>query len=362
MLFRANLKVIRRTTTPRSQKLEANHSNVNINYHEDGRRYGPQGILIRRRSDKLQATLYLVTSHNSMPIRLLALDLDGTLLNSRGHVSDRNRQALEDARNLGVRVAIVTGRRFRDARPIALELGLDVPVIAHNGALTKHAETLETVAVLPLPLAAAHRAIKIGRAAGADPLVSDDHEGLGILIYDHLSGDNPPLLQYVKWAQRIHGEESGAAVCKVDAIEDYLDHEPVHLAFSGGCDGMKRLEAQLRSELKDSVKIFSTTYAAKDFALLDIVNPKASKGVGVAAAAAELAITSAEVMAVGDNLNDLEMLQFAGTGVVMENAEPSLHGLEGLHLTTTNDSDGVAIAIEKFILNENLTVEPVIQS
>ena len=122
----------------------------------------------------------------------------------------RNRRALDDARGCGVRVAIVTGRRFRDARPIALELGLDVPVIAHNGALTKHAETLETVAVLPLPLAAAHQAIKVGRAAGADPLVSDDHEGLGVLIYDHLSGDNLPLLQYVAWAQRIHGEASGA--------------------------------------------------------------------------------------------------------------------------------------------------------
>src|SRR5678816_4713931 len=121
-----------------------------------------------------------------MSIRLLALDLDGTLLNSRGQISEGNRRALAAARSSGVRVAIVTGRRFRDARPIALELGLDVPVIAHNGALTKHAETLETVAVLPLPLAAAQHAIKVGRAAGADPLVSDDHEGLGVLIYDCL--------------------------------------------------------------------------------------------------------------------------------------------------------------------------------
>ena len=296
-----------------------------------------------------------------MPIRLLALDLDGTLLNSRGQVSERNRRALKDARDCGVRVAIVTGRRFRDARPIALELGLDVPVIAHNGALTKHAETLETVAVLPLPLAAAHQAIKIGRAASANPLVSDDHEGLGVLIYDHLSGDNLPLLQYVAWAQRIHGEE-GAAVRQVAAVEEYLDHEPIHLAFAGGCEKMKRLEAELRDQLKETVKIFCTTYASKDFALLDIVHPEASKGVGVAAAAAELGLTSAEVMAVGDNLNDLEMLKFAGTGVVMGNAEPSLHDLDGLHPTTTNDADGVANAIERFILCDKLTAEPLIQS
>ncbi|MDQ3174539.1 MAG: Cof-type HAD-IIB family hydrolase, partial [Acidobacteriota bacterium] len=132
-----------------------------------------------------------------MPIRLLALDLDGTLLNSRGQVSERNRNALEQARERGVRVAIVTGRRFRDARPIALKLGLDVPVIAHNGALTKHARTLETVAVLPLPLAAARRSLEVGRAAGADALLSDDHEGLGVLVYDHLSGDNHAVQLYV---------------------------------------------------------------------------------------------------------------------------------------------------------------------
>ena len=110
-----------------------------------------------------------------MPIRLLALDLDGTLLNNRGQISKRNRLAIDSAREAGVRVAIVTGRRFRDSRHIALELGLDVPLIAHNGALTKHARNLETVAVLPLPLEAARDALRIGREAGADALLSDDH-------------------------------------------------------------------------------------------------------------------------------------------------------------------------------------------
>ena len=130
-----------------------------------------------------------------MGIRLLALDLDGTLLNARGEITQRNLEALQKARALGVRIAVVTGRRFRDARPVALELGLDVPVISHNGALTKHAETLETVAILPLPHAAAHKAMQIGKNFGADALVSDDHEGLGVLVYDHLSGDNTAVHQ-----------------------------------------------------------------------------------------------------------------------------------------------------------------------
>ncbi len=286
-----------------------------------------------------------------MPVSLLALDLDGTLLNSHGHVSIRNRQALEAARKRGVKVALVTGRRFRDARPLALELGVDVPVIAHNGALTKHARTLETVVVMPLPLEAARHALRVGRDAGADPLVSDDHEGLGILVYDHLRGDNKPLLQYVAWARRIHGDEGQDAVCQVESIEEYLDHPPVHLAFSGSCDEMQELELVLHQELGQRVKIFCTTYRKRDFSLIDIVHPEASKGVGVAATAAELGIAREEIMAIGDNLNDLEMLSFAGTGVIMENAEPRLHELEGLRITASNDDDGVAIAIEEFILD-----------
>jgi Cof subfamily protein (haloacid dehalogenase superfamily) len=285
-----------------------------------------------------------------MPIRLLALDLDGTLLNSRGQVSERNRDALEQARARGVRVAIVTGRRFRDARPIALELGLDVPVIAHNGALTKHARTLETVAVLPLPLTAARRSLAVGRAAGADALVSDDHDGLGVLVYDHLSGDNYAAQLYVNWSRRIHGENGEEAVRQVASLEEFLDHEPVHVAFSGGCAKMKALQQVLLEELGTTVKIFSTTYQDKDFTLLDVVHPGASKGVGVAAAAAEFGVVREEVMAVGDNLNDLEMLHYAGTGVVMENAEPSLHEIRGLYATGTNDGDGVARAIERFIV------------
>lgn len=158
-----------------------------------------------------------------MAIRLLALDLDGTLLNHHGQISERNRAALDRARESGVRVVVVTGRRFRDSRPIALELGLDVPLIAHNGALTKHARTLETVAVLPLPLDSARDALKIGREFGADALLSDDYDGLGVLIFDHLSGENSAVHKYVAWARRIHGDEGGVeAVRQVDSLEAFL--------------------------------------------------------------------------------------------------------------------------------------------
>jgi len=286
-----------------------------------------------------------------MSIRLLALDLDGTLLNSRGQLTERNREAIVAVRARDVRLAVVTGRRFRDARPIALELGVDVPLISHNGALTRHVRTLETIALFPLPLAAARKALAIGRTAGAHPLLSDEDgpDGLGVLVYDRVSGDNPALSKYVAWAQRIHGDDG--AVRETPALEDYLDHDPVHLTFSGTCGLMTELSEQLQSALGATAKVFSTMYPRLDFALVDILHPGASKGIGVAAAAGELGVSAAEVMAIGDNFNDLEMLRYAGTGIVMGNAAASLLEAEGLHTTATNDEDGVALAIERFILN-----------
>ena len=285
-----------------------------------------------------------------MPIRLLALDLDGTLLNNRGEISKRNRLAIDSARDAGVRVAVVTGRRFRDSRHIALELGLDVPLIAHNGALTKHARTLETVAVLPLPLDAARDALRIGRQAGADALLSDDHVGLGVLVFDHLSGENFAVHKYVAWAREIHGDDDGLnAVQQVESLEQYMEHGPIHLAFSGPCEQMDSLAELLERDLQGRVKILCTKYLAQNFTLLDVVNPAASKGAGVAAAAAELHIAHEEIMAIGDNYNDLEMLLLAGTGVVMANAPPSLQEISGLFPTASNEADGVALAIEHFV-------------
>jgi Cof subfamily protein (haloacid dehalogenase superfamily) len=287
-----------------------------------------------------------------MAIRLVALDLDGTLLDSHGRLSSRNRAAIDAARARGVSVTLVTGRRFRDARPLALELGLDVPVISHNGALTKHAHSLETVSAILMPVEAAHAVIRIGDAHGADALVSDDHVGAGLLVYDRVSPGNTALAKYIEWSRRVVGEEAAAAIRRVESLEEYLDHDPLHVAFSGGCAAMERLAEVMRRELNESVKLLLTLYPKMDFALLDVLHPNASKGVGLAAVAAEKRLTRDEVMAVGDNFNDLEMLEWAGTGVLMANADQGLREAGRFHATATNDEDGVALAIERFVLEE----------
>ena len=288
----------------------------------------------------------------SMTIRLVALDLDGTLLDSRGELSERNRAAIASARTRGVSVALVTGRRFRDARPLALALGLDVPVISHNGALTKHAHSLETVSAVLMPVEAARAVVRVGRREGADALVSDDHVGAGLMVYDHISEGNTALAKYVAWSRRVVGDEAARAVVRVPSLDSYLDHDPLHVAFSGGCAETERLADAMRRELGASVKLLLTLYPKTDFALLDVLHPAASKGAGLAAVAAEQGLRREEVLAVGDNFNDLEMLEWAGTGVVMANADPALRERVGFHTTASNDEDGVADAIERFVLKE----------
>jgi Cof subfamily protein (haloacid dehalogenase superfamily) len=268
-------------------------------------------------------------------------------------VSARNRAAVHEARERGVRVALVTGRRFRDVRPLALELDLDdVPVISHTGALTKHARTLETVAAMLLPMEAAREVLRVGREQEMDAMVSDDPEGLGLLLYDHINEDNRALASYIAWSRRIHGDEAADYIRRVPSLEEYLDHSPVHVGYAGNYQMMVALGQKLKDSLDGTIKVFATLYPKQNFGTIDVLHPEASKGAGVAAVAAEFGLRREEVMAVGDNFNDLEMLHYAGTPVVMGNAETPLQNIAGFHITGTNDEDGVAAAIEKFIFND----------
>lgn len=286
-------------------------------------------------------------------IKLLALDLDGTLLDSQGRIPEANRQAVRQAEEKGVLVTIATGRRFRDALPVGLKLELNAPLITHNGALLKYAQTLETVAVSLLSNEAVREILRVGRKFGGDALVSADPHGKGTLLYDRVSEENIPLQKYIAWSRTLHGNEAENAVHHVSDLEDVLgETETVHVSFSGKCALMAHLEMILRSELNSIATVLTTVYPRLDFTLIDILPPDASKGVGVEKLALINGFSRENVMTVGDNFNDLQMLEFAGTAVVMGNADPSLLEREEFYTTLSNDENGVAVAIEKFILGD----------
>lgn len=287
-------------------------------------------------------------------IKLLALDLDGTTLNSEGIVPDANRAAIRAAEEAGVLVTIATGRRFRDARPVGLELGLNAPLITHNGALIKYADSQETVDCDLLSTDTSLEIVRVGKAFGGDALVSTDPHRSGTLLYDRISDDNIPLKKYLRWSENLHGGEAGReGVAHVPSLEDILhEQQIVHISFSGGCAAMRELESVLRDELGGSVTLLATIYQSLDFTLIDILPPDASKGHGVAKLAELHGLAPENVMTIGDNFNDLEMFEYAGTPVVMGNADPKLHERGDFYTTLSNDESGVAAAIERFILNQ----------
>lgn len=280
-----------------------------------------------------------------MSIKLLALDIDGTLLNPRGEVTPKTRAALDEVQRRGILVALVTGRRFSSARPVVEDLGLSVPLVSHNGALTKNVTTLDTIGFHPLEHETAREVVRIGRQCGIDMICCDDPHGVGVMIIEDISEENTAMHKYL--------HKYRDSVREVGDLLDYLDHAPIQIMFSGKCDPLDDFERILEQKLAGRIQLFKTRYRSVDLTILDAISDSASKGESVAQIAAVYGIEDSEIMAIGDNHNDLTMLRRAGVGVVMANAEDELKAM-GFTLTASNAEDGVAIAIEKHILQKGI--------
>jgi Cof subfamily protein (haloacid dehalogenase superfamily) len=276
-----------------------------------------------------------------MPIKLLALDIDGTLLTPHGEITPRNLAAIDRARQSGVQIVLVTGRRFNSARELAQRLNMGAPLISHNGALTKNVETLETIDYHPLDVGIARAIIGFGRECGADMICCDDPDGLGKMIIEGVSEENKSLHRYL--------DKYRDSVSVVSDLLQYVDHAPIQIMFSGRCDPMDDYAARLSAAMDGRIQLFKTRYRSADLTILDALSLTASKGASLATISKKHGVAREEIMAVGDNHNDLTMLRYAGLGVVMANADDELK-LMGFDLTSSNEEDGVAQAIEKHIL------------
>lgn len=281
-------------------------------------------------------------------IRMLALDIDGTLLTPEGELTDSNRLAIERARNAGVIVVLVTGRRFGSAAALMSEKQLDLPLVSHNGALTKDTTTLATLDYHPLDRETAREIVRIGRENRVDLLCCDDPDGVGRLVIEGISTTNLPLRRYL--------DRYRESVVEVADLLDYLDHPPIQMMFSGGCEEMDRFGDNLTGLVGSRVRLFRTRYRSSNLTILDALSPTASKGASLASLASQHGIAREEVMAIGDNHNDLTMLGYAGIGVLMANAEEELKQLN-FAVTGSNREDGVAQAIDRFIFGVSSLVD-----
>ncbi len=276
-------------------------------------------------------------------IKLIALDVDGTLLDSHWQVPEANRTAIERAIGRGIEVALVTGRRFEFARPVIDALPDPLTLMVNNGALVKSRQGATLVAHL-LPRDVARQVLDATRAFRDTAAVVFDRVREGQVIFERLDTQER--------RNRSYALRNREFVSECDPLENCLTEDPIQLMFHGPFALMRELRAQLRAlPIADRFAISVTEYESRDFAMVDVVRAGCSKGATLVEWAARRGLTSAEVMAVGDNLNDREMLEFAGCPVVMGNAAPELKAL-GWPVTATNDESGVASAIERFALND----------
>jgi hypothetical protein len=276
-----------------------------------------------------------------MPIRLVAIDIDGTLLDSRWQLPDRNRDAITRAVDQGVEVAIVTGRRYDFAKPIIDLLPCMVTAVVSNGAIVRSADGATVLRHL-LPRAVAQSVLSATTAYRDGIALIFDRPREGQVVFERIDWTHP--------SRRGYAERNREYITEVEPLEAALTEDPIQVMFNGSVAPMRDLVHLLRG-LPDAhaCTVAVTEYEERDFSLVDVLAAGCTKGATLSEWARRRGYARDEVMALGDNLNDVEMLEAAGLPVVMGNAVPALLA-RGWPVTASNDEAGVAVAIEKFVL------------
>ena len=273
-------------------------------------------------------------------IRLLAIDIDGTLLDSRGRLPEAHREALAEASNRGIALALATGRSFHFTEHVVEALGLPVTVIVNNGAVVKNASGVTLMRqVLP-------------RAAAREILAATQHYEDSVAVVFDRSDNRQIVFERMDWThpnRKGYYEKNKAYICPATPLHEALTEDPIQVMFNGGVARMRVLADELRAMTgSHRFSVALTEYELRDFSLLDVNAAGCSKGSTLERWATANGFSRDEVMAVGDNLNDVQMLQFAGTAIVMGNAADAVRSF-GFRVTGSNDEGGLATAVREML-------------
>ena len=282
------------------------------------------------------------------PVRLVAIDLDGTLLPTFAQtLTPRTAQALRAAQQAGITVAIATGRRTNYTVPLLEGHGLraDTPLITSNGAVTR---TLggESIDRCHLEARVARGLCGLLREFGA-VVFTFDRPGRGELVLEDLEQAHGRISLWV--------EANRNAIEVVKPLEDALPdgENPIQGMVTGGLAKMKLAETALKaSHWSTSCECVRTEYPARDLSILDLLPPGVSKGWALERLANRLGVDRKATMAIGDNWNDVDMLEWAGQGVIMSNAAQELRTMakmRGWKQAPPNDREGVAVILERAV-------------
>lgn len=270
-----------------------------------------------------------------MSIRMIAIDIDGTLVNSQRQLTERVKNTLAAARDKGVKIVLCTGRPIPGVEPELKELGLvsdEDYVITYNGSMVQNVGTKDVIFSADLK-----PADYIDVNAMAQKLGVHLHVSSTDAIYT-ANRDISPYTVHESWLVHMPINYRTA---------DEMVQYPVPMIKMMMIDEPAILDAAI-AKIPDDFRERYTVVKSAPF-YLEILHPGASKGVALSQLASHLQMTADEIMAIGDNENDLTMIDYAGIGVAMENAIPEVKKAADV-TTASNDEDGVALVVEKYVL------------
>jgi Cof subfamily protein (haloacid dehalogenase superfamily) len=275
-----------------------------------------------------------------LSIRAVAIDIDGTLTDPNFKVSAQNIAALRAAHEAGIQIILATGRRHDYAMPIAQEIGVPLLLVSSNGALVR-SNTGETFYTDRLPARTAARLIQYMDKFRGHAVLTFDRQGNNALVLERFEDLNQSISRWLHMNQSF--------IQYVSPLEDALTEDPIQAMYCGRIARMQ--EAQRRLEEADflaEITMVKTQYDHRDLCILDILTCDCSKGHALRRWAEESGVSREQIMAIGDNYNDLEMLEFAGLPLVMGNASEDMKQ-SGWKVTASNAESGVARALEDIL-------------
>src|SRR5688572_22982224 len=244
-------------------------------------------------------------------IRLIGIDVDGTLLDSEGRLPDANRDAIHAAVAAGVHVALVTGRSYPFARPVADALPASISLIVSNGAVERGTDG-STLARRLLDRTVARQVLHAMREYRDATALVFDRDADRQVVFETMDWEHPGRRKY--WSR------NNSHIAQSVPLEDALTEDPIQVMFNGAVSHMRPLAELLRHDARVRAasdgerleySVLMTEYVHRDFTLVDVTAPEATKGHALARRAERMGLSREEVMAVGDNFNDLEMLEYA---------------------------------------------------
>lgn len=259
------------------------------------------------------------------PYKLVAIDMDGTLLNDNKEISCRNKEKIYQLIKEGIHVVLATGRTFGSASRYAAELGLDIPIITYNGSLVKEVITEKVIYSKQILNNVAREVLTIGEK---------------LKVCSRVYVDDIPFIEEDAEELKLLYQEHGISYRVVGKLSENIDGDPYMIIFGDYTGEIKEAVECLRHL---PVSVTSSTAGS-----IEIMAGGVSKAKALEYLAGMLKIDRSEIIAIGNSLNDYEMISWAGLGVAMKNSDEELLQKWNIVSQYDNNEDGVAHILERY--------------